>query len=187
MAEGKGRGPGWAYSGWGLGAPPTSQPRRSSPGAWSPGLLLLIALTGYTVKNARKNDVFFSWSCFSGWLALPFSILAGNLDSGKRVEDTARWTPAPDPRRLPAALPGTPHQTPLPTSAEPAGAPLGIQAPVPGALPAICPRTNRLPGFCPPFPSRLASAFCWRTGSCRARMPSVDSPCACDRGLPGAE
>uniref|UniRef100_A0A8C7CAJ4 Claudin domain-containing protein 2 n=1 Tax=Neovison vison TaxID=452646 RepID=A0A8C7CAJ4_NEOVI len=32
------------------------------------GLLLLIALTGYTVKNARKNDVFFSWSCFSGWL-----------------------------------------------------------------------------------------------------------------------
>uniref|UniRef100_M3XQM0 Claudin domain-containing protein 2 n=1 Tax=Mustela putorius furo TaxID=9669 RepID=M3XQM0_MUSPF len=41
------------------------------------GLLLLIALTGYTVKNARKNDVFFSWSCFSGWLALPFSILAG--------------------------------------------------------------------------------------------------------------
>uniref|UniRef100_A0A8C9DW83 Claudin domain-containing protein 2 n=1 Tax=Prolemur simus TaxID=1328070 RepID=A0A8C9DW83_PROSS len=41
------------------------------------GLLLLIALTGYTVKNAWKNDVFFSWSYFSGWLALPFSILAG--------------------------------------------------------------------------------------------------------------
>ncbi|XP_012892577.1 PREDICTED: claudin domain-containing protein 2 [Dipodomys ordii] len=41
------------------------------------GLLLLIALTGYTVKNAWKQDVFFSWSYFSGWLAFPFSILAG--------------------------------------------------------------------------------------------------------------
>uniref|UniRef100_A0A671EK63 Claudin domain-containing protein 2 n=2 Tax=Rhinolophus ferrumequinum TaxID=59479 RepID=A0A671EK63_RHIFE len=41
------------------------------------GLLLLIVLTGYTVKNAWKNDVFFSWSYFSGWLALPFSFLAG--------------------------------------------------------------------------------------------------------------
>uniref|UniRef100_A0A8C0DGK8 Claudin domain containing 2 n=1 Tax=Balaenoptera musculus TaxID=9771 RepID=A0A8C0DGK8_BALMU len=41
------------------------------------GLLLLIAVTGYTVKNAWKNDVFFSWSYFSGWLALPFSVLAG--------------------------------------------------------------------------------------------------------------
>ncbi|XP_024422258.2 claudin domain-containing protein 2 [Desmodus rotundus] len=41
------------------------------------GLLLLIALTGYTVKNAWKSDVFFSWSYFSGWLALPFCILAG--------------------------------------------------------------------------------------------------------------
>ncbi|XP_062033814.1 claudin domain-containing protein 2 [Lepus europaeus] len=41
------------------------------------GLLLLIALTGYTVKTAWKNDVFFSWSYFLGWLALPFSILAG--------------------------------------------------------------------------------------------------------------
>nr|XP_025869574.1 claudin domain-containing protein 2 [Vulpes vulpes] len=41
------------------------------------GLLLLMALTGYTVENAWKNDVFFSWSYFSGWLALPFSILAG--------------------------------------------------------------------------------------------------------------
>ncbi|KAF5917114.1 hypothetical protein HPG69_014044 [Diceros bicornis minor] len=46
-------------------------------------------LCGYTVKNAWKNDVFFSWSYFLGWLALPFSILAGNLDSGKRVEETA--------------------------------------------------------------------------------------------------
>eukprot|EP00074_Homo_sapiens_P101871 XP_016881736.1 claudin domain-containing protein 2 isoform X3 [Homo sapiens] len=42
-----------------------------------PGLLLLTALIGYTVKNAWKNNVFFSWSYFSGWLALPFSILAG--------------------------------------------------------------------------------------------------------------
>ncbi|XP_048185367.1 claudin domain-containing protein 2 [Perognathus longimembris pacificus] len=41
------------------------------------GLLLLIALTGYTVKNAWKQDVFFSWSYFTGWLAFPFSILAG--------------------------------------------------------------------------------------------------------------
>ncbi|EHH59838.1 hypothetical protein EGM_10043 [Macaca fascicularis] len=41
------------------------------------GLLLLTALIGYTVKNAWKNNVFFSWSYFSGWLALPFSILAG--------------------------------------------------------------------------------------------------------------
>ncbi|XP_058136704.1 claudin domain-containing protein 2 [Dasypus novemcinctus] len=41
------------------------------------GLLLLIALTGYTVKEAWKPDVFFSWSYFAGWLALPFSILAG--------------------------------------------------------------------------------------------------------------
>ncbi|XP_045390674.1 claudin domain-containing protein 2-like [Lemur catta] len=43
----------------------------------TPGLLLLIALTGYTVKNAWKNDLFFSWSYFSGGLALPFSIIAG--------------------------------------------------------------------------------------------------------------
>ncbi|XP_004694368.2 PREDICTED: claudin domain-containing protein 2 [Condylura cristata] len=41
------------------------------------GLLLLIALTGYTAKNAWKNNIFFSWSYFSGWLALPFSVLAG--------------------------------------------------------------------------------------------------------------
>ncbi|XP_004710516.1 claudin domain-containing protein 2 [Echinops telfairi] len=41
------------------------------------GLLLLIALIGYSVKNAWKSDLFFSWSYFSGWLALPFSILTG--------------------------------------------------------------------------------------------------------------
>ncbi|XP_054567291.1 claudin domain-containing protein 2 isoform X2 [Eptesicus fuscus] len=34
-------------------------------------------LCGYTLKNAWKNDVFFSWSYFSGWLAVPFYILAG--------------------------------------------------------------------------------------------------------------
>ncbi|XDB60346.1 PREDICTED: claudin domain-containing protein 2 [Capra hircus] len=41
------------------------------------GLLLLIALTVYTVKNAWKDDVFYSWSYFLGWLALPFCIIAG--------------------------------------------------------------------------------------------------------------
>ncbi|XP_051005359.1 claudin domain-containing protein 2 [Acomys russatus] len=41
------------------------------------GLLLLIALSVYTAKNAWKPDVFFSWSYFFGWLALPFSFLAG--------------------------------------------------------------------------------------------------------------
>ncbi|ERE70197.1 claudin domain-containing protein 2 [Cricetulus griseus] len=41
------------------------------------GLLLMIALTGYTAKNAWKQEVFFSWSYFFGWLALPFSFLAG--------------------------------------------------------------------------------------------------------------
>ncbi|KAK1329870.1 hypothetical protein QTO34_010053 [Cnephaeus nilssonii] len=59
-----------------LCAPPPPRPRLS--GGWAgPGLLLLIALTGYTLKNAWKNDVFFSWSYFSGWLAVPFYILAG--------------------------------------------------------------------------------------------------------------
>ncbi|KAK7805553.1 hypothetical protein U0070_023156 [Myodes glareolus] len=43
------------------------------------GLLLLIALTGYTAKNAWKPEVFFSWSYFFGWLALPFSFLAGQV------------------------------------------------------------------------------------------------------------
>uniref|UniRef100_G3U801 Claudin domain containing 2 n=1 Tax=Loxodonta africana TaxID=9785 RepID=G3U801_LOXAF len=52
-----------------------SQPK--TDWVWWPGLLLLIAMTGYTVKDVWKSDVFFSWSYFSGWLALPFSILAG--------------------------------------------------------------------------------------------------------------
>ncbi|XP_038943304.1 claudin domain-containing protein 2 isoform X1 [Rattus norvegicus] len=34
------------------------------------GLLLLIALTVYTAKNAWKPEVFFSWSYFFGWLLL---------------------------------------------------------------------------------------------------------------------
>nr|XP_044614968.1 claudin domain-containing protein 2 isoform X3 [Equus asinus] len=34
-------------------------------------------LCGYTVKNAWENDIIFSWSYFLGWLALPFSVLAG--------------------------------------------------------------------------------------------------------------
>ncbi|XP_055267507.1 claudin domain-containing protein 2 [Moschus berezovskii] len=41
------------------------------------GLLLLIALTVYTVNTSWKDDAFYSWSYFLGWLALPFSILAG--------------------------------------------------------------------------------------------------------------
>ncbi|XP_021101504.1 LOW QUALITY PROTEIN: claudin domain-containing protein 2 [Heterocephalus glaber] len=41
------------------------------------GLLLLTALTSYTAGSERKDDAFFSWSYFSGWLALPFSVLAG--------------------------------------------------------------------------------------------------------------
>ncbi|KAM6154438.1 claudin domain-containing protein 2 [Erethizon dorsatum] len=42
-----------------------------------PGLLLMMALTSYTAGSARKDDAFFSWSYFSGWLALPFHLLAG--------------------------------------------------------------------------------------------------------------
>ncbi|XP_060236410.1 claudin domain-containing protein 2 isoform X1 [Meriones unguiculatus] len=34
------------------------------------GLLLLIALIGYTARNAWKPEVFFSWSYFFGWLLL---------------------------------------------------------------------------------------------------------------------
>ena len=67
-------------------------------------MLLLIALTGYTVKNAWKSDVFFSWSYFSGWLALPFCILAGNVDSGNRVEKLPRGP------SFPAETPQPPFQ-----------------------------------------------------------------------------
>lgn len=48
----------------------------------------MIALIGYTAKNAWKPEVFFSWSYFFGWLALPFSFLAGNQHKGERVETT---------------------------------------------------------------------------------------------------
>ncbi|XP_010613983.1 claudin domain-containing protein 2 [Fukomys damarensis] len=41
------------------------------------GLLLITALTSYTAGSERKDDGFFSWSYVSGWLALPFSVLAG--------------------------------------------------------------------------------------------------------------
>ncbi|XP_005412736.1 PREDICTED: claudin domain-containing protein 2 isoform X2 [Chinchilla lanigera] len=41
------------------------------------GLLLLMALISYTVGSSSKDDAFFSWSYFIGWLALPFSVLAG--------------------------------------------------------------------------------------------------------------
>lgn len=46
-------------------------------GGRGPGLLLLIALAVYTSKNAWKPEVFFSWSYFFGWLALPFLFIAG--------------------------------------------------------------------------------------------------------------
>lgn len=100
---------------------PGSAPR-SSLRARGPGLLLLLALTGYTVENAWKNDVFFSWSYFSGWLALPFSILAGKLHSGKRVgertpspQTLGRHPPPPGPPRSPARAPwGLPPAQGLP-------------------------------------------------------------------------
>lgn len=88
--------------------PACNPPCHAHPaGGRCPGLLLLIVLTGYTAKNAWKSDVFFSWSYFSGWLALPFSFLAGNLDSGKRVKETVQGTPPPRRDSL-AALPGPP-------------------------------------------------------------------------------
>lgn len=62
-------------------------------------MLLLIALTGYTVKNAWKNEVFFSWSYFSGWLAFPFFVLAGNLR--QREEGGGDYLRVPLPRRDP--------------------------------------------------------------------------------------
>nr|XP_033701559.1 claudin domain-containing protein 2 [Tursiops truncatus] len=75
------------------------------------GLLQLIALTGYTVKNAGKNDVFFSWSCFSGWLALPFSVLAGNLDNGRGWRGDCPEDPPAPCRDSPAVLPGNTTMT----------------------------------------------------------------------------
>lgn len=102
----KGRGLGrWARSGWGPGAAPGP----NLPGGWTgPGLLLLIALISYTAKNAWKSDVFFSWSYFSAWLAFPLYVIAGNLDSGKRVEENTPGT------LLPAETPQPPIQeTPL--------------------------------------------------------------------------
>ncbi|KAM5207459.1 claudin domain-containing protein 2 isoform 1-T1 [Hipposideros larvatus] len=123
------------------------------------GLLLLIALTGYTVKNAWKNDVFFSWSYFLGWLALPFAFLAGNLDSGKRVKETVQGTPPPRKDSL-AALPGNPtltsqglpntlHSRLLQTRQRRSGAPNPRLRGPPGHSPHDPPSSTRLP-----FPSR---------------------------------
>lgn len=142
--------------------PPPPSPRLS--GGWAgPGLLLLIALTGYTLKNAWKNDVFFSWSYFSGWLAVPFYILAGNLGSGKGMEENIRGNPPPR-TRLPSRpfrkphshLPGTPQHTPLPAFIDPHRDALG--APNPRPLPPSA------PGPRPPPPRALPSlppGFCF--------------------------
>lgn len=105
--EGRGLRP-WAWPGW-VGVQP---PGQTHPvGGRGPGLLLLIALTGYTAKNAWKDDVFFSWSYFSGWLALPFSILAGNLDSGGGWRRLPRG-PLPSLQRPPPSLLKTPQRLP---------------------------------------------------------------------------
>lgn len=99
-----GAGPGGGAGPCGAGR---GSPRPGSLRPRGPGLLLLIALTGYTVKNAWKNDVFFSWPYFLGCLALPFSVLAGNLDSGKRVGENCPEGPLAPPRPAPATFPET--------------------------------------------------------------------------------
>lgn len=128
-------------------------------GGRGPGLLLLIAMTGYTVKNAGKNDVF-SWSCFSGWLALPFSVFAGNLDNGRGwrgdcPEDPLQRLPSCPPRKHHSDLPGTPEHTPLWAPADPTETPLEPQTPVPGVLPTIRPRTHPPPPALRSLPARL--------------------------------
>lgn len=134
-------------------------------GGRGPGLLLLIALTGYTVKNAWKNDVFFSWSYFSGWLALPFSLLAGNLDNGKRVKETVHGRP-PSLRDSLAALPGKPTLTSerLPNThhCRPGRDAPDPQTTGPGAPPGH-PPTRPTFLYPPSTPLLQASAFCWRT------------------------
>lgn len=138
--------------------PPSSRPPPPSPrlsGGWAgPGLLLLIALTGYTLKNAWKNDVFFSWSYFSGWLAVPFYILAGNLGSGKGMEENIRGNPPPRtrlpsrPSRKPHShLPGTPQHTPLPAFIDPHRDALGAPnpRPLPPSAPGPTPPSTRAP------------------------------------------
>ncbi|KAM7059094.1 claudin domain-containing protein 2 isoform 1-T1 [Molossus nigricans] len=127
------------------------------------GLLLLIALISYTAKNAWKSDVFFSWSYFSAWLAFPLYVIAGNLDSGKRVEENTPGT------LLPAETPQLPIQeTPLwppgnsPTYSTPdfhnlAKMPLEPQTPRPGPVRPSAPGPTALhPPSCP-----LPSAFCF--------------------------
>nr|XP_048288955.1 claudin domain-containing protein 2 isoform X3 [Myodes glareolus] len=102
-------------------------------------LLLLIALTGYTAKNAWKPEVFFSWSYFFGWLALPFSFLAG------KPTVTSRDSPTP-------ALQTPAH--PMETRLEPPSlVPRQARSSAPG--PTFLPRSA--------LPPCQASAFCWRT------------------------
>lgn len=124
-----------------------------------PGLLLLIALTGYTVKNAWKNNVFFSWSYFSGWLALPFSILAGNQGRRKRV-DPVQGTPLPpDHLQAPVPRPHTPTPFPLPTpkSQHPSVPPRlpGPRSQPRGVPGRPAPTSLHLPSPCPPAPALL--------------------------------
>lgn len=128
------------------------------------GLLLMIALTGYTVKTAWKSDVFFSWSYFLGWLALPFSILAGNLDSGKRVEETTQGNLLPQsrpsrPSRKPHFdLPGTPPHAPVRSRVLPQTRQVRPASPKPQAPgpPGHRPGTHR-----PPPPPPLPPGFCF--------------------------
>ncbi|EHB11797.1 Claudin domain-containing protein 2 [Heterocephalus glaber] len=62
---------------WGSGSRAEPRARFQATVVRGRGLLLLTALTSYTAGSERKDDAFFSWSYFSGWLALPFSVLAG--------------------------------------------------------------------------------------------------------------
>ncbi|KAM7330964.1 hypothetical protein ACRRTK_010153 [Alexandromys fortis] len=109
------------------------------------GLLLMIALIGYTAKNAWKPEVFFSWSYFFGWLALPFSFLAG------KPTMTSRDFPTPA----------------LQTPAHPVGTPLEPPSLVPRQTRSSAPGPTFLSPPPPPpgsaLPSCQASAFCWRT------------------------
>ncbi|XP_028922140.1 claudin domain-containing protein 2 [Ornithorhynchus anatinus] len=39
--------------------------------------LLIMAMVVFTLREVMRGDVFFSWSYFCSWLALPFTILSG--------------------------------------------------------------------------------------------------------------
>ncbi|XP_010330430.2 claudin domain-containing protein 2 isoform X1 [Saimiri boliviensis] len=124
------------------------------------GLLLLTALIGYTVKSAWNNNVFFSWSYFSGWLALPFSILAGNLESGNRVEEATQKAPQLPFQETPGTSQGLPSTLPTPTDL--AEAPLEPQNLSPRGPPGHRPQ-GPPSSPCPALPSPQASAFYWQT------------------------